>query len=297
MGVLLVLTLASLQFFHYLFLQFEIKYMQTGLYQMLLFAVAPAFYLFSKPLLKAPTDFHLSQLAHLIPVIIAPWLSSSIALPLSFAVGAGYLLWLAHSLYALREQRSRFHLEMALLGVTFLIAVAVLVLGISLATMNAKLFFSMYATAIGCAFILVNLAINLTPKLPAKIVEAAVETYTTSTLNNVDCDQALQKLTTLMEQEKVYENSDLDLNTLASQLDLTSHQLSELINTRLGKGFSRYIREQRVEAAKIMLIAEPSASVLSVGLSVGFTSQSNFYEAFREITDMTPGKYRKITPK
>ena len=38
-----------------------------------------------------------------------------------------------------------------------------------------------------------------------------------------------------------------------------------------------------------MLCAEPSASVLSVGLSVGFSSQSNFYEAFREIEGMTPG--------
>ena len=38
-----------------------------------------------------------------------------------------------------------------------------------------------------------------------------------------------------------------------------------------------------------MLLAEPSASVLSVGLNVGFSAQSNFYEAFREIEGMTPG--------
>jgi AraC-like DNA-binding protein len=43
-----------------------------------------------------------------------------------------------------------------------------------------------------------------------------------------------------------------------------------------------------------MLLAEPRASVLSVGLSVGFTSQSNFYEAFREIEGSTPGQYRKL---
>jgi AraC-like DNA-binding protein len=33
--------------------------------------------------------------------------------------------------------------------------------------------------------------------------------------------------------------------------------------------------------------------VLSIGLCVGFTSQSNFYEAFREIEGSTPGQYRK----
>jgi AraC-like DNA-binding protein len=29
-------------------------------------------------------------------------------------------------------------------------------------------------------------------------------------------------------------------------------------------------------------------------MSVGFTSQSTFYEAFRELTGMTPGQFRKI---
>ena len=296
MGVVLVLTLAGLQLIHFIYLQFESAYIHSGVYQMLLFAVAPAFYLFSKPLLKGPGDFQKSYSLHAVPVILAPWLVSSIALPLAFAVGAGYLLWLSHGLYALREQRSRFYLEITILGITFMISLSVLIMGLSLPILGEALFFSLYTSAIGGAFILVNLAINLSPSLPSKIVEAASETYTTTTLSNVDCETSLQKLTSLMTDSRIYENSDLDLQTLASHVDLTSHQLSELINTRLGKSFSRYVRERRVDAAKAMLLAEPSASVLSVGLSVGFTSQSNFYEAFREITDMTPGKFRKITP-
>lgn len=42
-----------------------------------------------------------------------------------------------------------------------------------------------------------------------------------------------------------------------------------------------------------MLLAEPEASVLSVGLAVGFASQSNFYAAFREVTGEVPGRYRR----
>ncbi len=56
---------------------------------------------------------------------------------------------------------------------------------------------------------------------------------------------------------------------------------------------SRYLRELLIEAARAMLSAEASASILSVGLNVGSTSRSNFYEAFREIEGMTPGSYRK----
>ncbi|MCF6301547.1 MAG: helix-turn-helix domain-containing protein, partial [Proteobacteria bacterium] len=71
-----------------------------------------------------------------------------------------------------------------------------------------------------------------------------------------------------------------------------AHQLSELINTRLGMSFSSFLRVQRVEAAKTMLKNEPNSSVLSIGMAVGFASQSNFYTAFSKMTGSTPGKYR-----
>ena len=109
----------------------------------------------------------------------------------------------------------------------------------------------------------------------------------------VDCDRIEEKLRHMMTHDKVFTNENLNLNLVAKDLELSVHQLSELINTRFGIGFSRYIREQRIDAAKRMLIEEPNASVLSIGLSVGFTSQSNFYAAFREITGEAPGQFRK----
>ncbi|MCK5917027.1 MAG: AraC family transcriptional regulator [Cocleimonas sp.] len=59
------------------------------------------------------------------------------------------------------------------------------------------------------------------------------------------------------------------------------------------KGFSRFIREYRITEAKQQLINKPTASVFSIGLSVGFISQSNFYNAFKEITGLAPGQFRK----
>ncbi|MEQ1531918.1 MAG: helix-turn-helix domain-containing protein, partial [Methylococcales bacterium] len=103
----------------------------------------------------------------------------------------------------------------------------------------------------------------------------------------------LAKLDELMKHDKLYTLETLNLSLLAEQLGITGHQLSELINTQFQQGFSRYIREHRIAAAKHLLLAEPNASVLSIGLSVGFNSQSNFYAAFRDIADMTPGQYRK----
>jgi AraC-like DNA-binding protein len=296
MGLILMLALSGLQLAHFAWLYLDQAWVETTLYRMTLFAVAPAFYLFSQPLLRPQNQSQIrwTQLWHALPIMAAPWLPDGAALPVAFVVGATYLLWLARSLYALRHERSNFHLELMLLGGVFAIAIGVSVLGLIQATLPEKLFFSLYAISIGAAFLLVQLTLGLRPQLSAEVSEAAQESYASSTLTNVDCDAVLSSLNTLMQSGRVYEDAELSLPRLAAQLEISPHQLSELMNARLGKGFSRYLREQRIHAAKAMLLDEPSASVLSVGLSVGFSAQSNFYEAFREIEGMTPGQYRKL---
>lgn len=299
MGLLLLLALSGLQFAHFAWLYLDQAWVETTLYRMTLFAVAPAFYLFSQPLLHPQPQPRTArvQLWHALPVVAAPLLPADMALPLAFIVGASYLIWLARSLYALRHERVNFHLELMLLGGVFFIAIVVSVLGLVQATLPEKLFFTLYAISIGAAFLLLQLTLGLRPQLSTEVSEAAQESYASSTLTHVDCDAVLAHLDSLMQEERAYEDTELSLPGLAAKLGISAHQLSELMNTRLGKGFSRYLREQRISAAKTLLRDEPSASVLSVGLSVGFAAQSNFYEAFREIEGMTPGQYRKLHPK
>lgn len=299
MGLLLVAALAGLQITHWGWLYLDRPWINSVPYQMLLFTVAPAFWAFSQPLLNAQAFavLELRKLMHVLPVAVAPWLGSDIALPLAFVVGAGYLIGLARDIHRLRMQRDAYAKEIALLGAIFGIAVGVAILGILQAQLPDKLFFILYATAIGLAFLLVQVALGLRPQLSLEVAETAKASYENSTLTRVDCTALLDRLAGLMASERIYEHPDLSLAGLAERLGLTSHQLSELVNVHLGKNFSRYLREIRVAAAGRMLCAEPSASVLSVGLSVGFSTQSNFYEAFREIEGMTPGQYRKLRLK
>jgi AraC-like DNA-binding protein len=296
MGLALLLALGGLQLAHFSWLYLDEPWVSSLPYRMTLFAVAPAFFLFSQPLLspQALPPIRPALLGHAVPVAMSPWLSDHVALPLAFIVGASYLLWLARSLYVLRRERANFHLEMILLGGVFGIAVGVSLLGLAQTALPEKLFFSLYAISIGLAFFLVQTTLGLRPQLSAEVRETVQTAYATSTLTNVDCDAVLSKLGTLMAVDRMYVDSELSLPGLAERLGLSAHQLSELMNARLGKGLSRYLRERRIDAAKAMLCDEPSASVLSVGLSVGFTSQSNFYEAFRDIEGMTPGQYRKL---
>jgi AraC-like DNA-binding protein len=299
MGLVLLIALCTLQIFHFAWLYLDLPWVEVLPYRMTLFAVAPAFFIFSQPLLKPDvvTSWRPALLVHALPLGAAPFLPGDLALPLAFSVGAGYLLWLSRCLYALRAERANFLREMIFLGGVFGIAIGVSVLGLLQASLPGKLFFSLYGIAIGTAFFLVQTVLGLRPELATEVVEAVQTAYGNSTLRNVDCEATLSQLEVLMTAERLFVDPELSLPTLAERLGLSTHQLSELMNGRLGKGFSRYLRERRVEAAKTALCEEQSASVLSIGLCVGFTSQSNFYEAFREIEGMTPGQYRKLHVK
>lgn len=298
MGLLLLAALIGLQLIHFFHLQFQLPLTQHKLYIFLLFSVAPSFYLFSKPLLFAKQHQNVGVILHIFPIFIVLYLPSEWAMPAAFSLGTIYLFWLAKGVYALRGQRSHFKLEIWVLGAVFVIAlfvsmvVSLNVMGIY--SLTDKSFFSIYSIAIGCAFWLVSVVLSLRPQLNVDVVEAARATYAVSTLNLVDCDDALTRLKLLMDVDHIYQEERLDLSVLAKKVGISTHQLSELINTRLGKGFSRYVREYRIMQAKKRLLLKPSSSILSVGLTVGFSAQSNFYSAFHEIEGMTPGQYRKL---
>ena len=68
--------------------------------------------------------------------------------------------------------------------------------------------------------------------------------YSVTTLGGVDVQHKLDTLERLMTTEKLFANEDLNLRMTAQVMEISSHQLSELINTQFGYSFSRYIREQ-----------------------------------------------------
>lgn len=299
MGCLLLAALAGLQAAHAAELALGTAATQHPLYQIALFTVAPAFYLFSAPLLgagqaKGPAGW---RFWHAVSALLAPACPPGLARPLAFLIGAGYLVWLGWRLYGLRQVRERFPAEMLLLGTALAIAAAMAVSALLPGLLPPAVFTPLYACAIGLALLLVQVTLGLRPQLGAEVQAEAQARYQSSTLAHVDVEAALVRLAQLMGQERVFADPDLSLASLAGMLGVSGHQLSELLNNRLGKSFARVVRERRVEAAKELLCRQPGTSVLSVGMSVGFTSQSNFYEAFREIEGSTPGQYRKLNLK
>ncbi|VAW37282.1 hypothetical protein MNBD_GAMMA01-1220, partial [hydrothermal vent metagenome] len=278
-AVILMCSLAALQIYHYAYLQFDSAGISTWLYLVLLYSVAPVFYFYARAVLKAEERFDVVQLLHFLPVMFIFVFDYSLAFTLAFVVGSGYLSWLLKTVYVLRTHKDKFKPEIVLLTIVFFIAIGVSIMALTM-PISPKLFYALYTSAIGFALFVVALIVSNKPKI-AKTLSAVVKaTYAVSTLTAIDCDAKLSKLAALMTEDKLYQQHNLDRQTIAAELDLSAHQLSELINSKLGVSFSRYLRQQRINAAKRLLLTQPKASVLAIGLDVGFASQSNFYEAF-----------------
>lgn len=292
-GVILLIGLALLQLAHWNGLSHSDDILASRSYIALLYVVAPAFYLFFSGVLQPQAGARWARLLYFSPAFVAPWLAPAVAIPLAFLIGFAHALRLAVLVHRLQGQRARFRMELAVFGAFAVVSLAILMLGLASPLYGMHAFVLGYSMSIGLAFLLAVYVLLRFPDIAGKAAEAVAVAYAVSSLSRVDRDAALARLQRVMDEDKGYLNENLSLATLAEQVGLSTHQLSELVNTQFGVGFSRYVRGHRVEAARTMLLAEPDASVLSIGLAVGFTSQSNFYAAFREITGEVPGRYRR----
>lgn len=290
---LLLIELSGLQLAHYYHFLSGANLLAEISYLYLLLLVPPTFHFFSSMVLFPDTRIGLNHLLHLAPVLLAPLVPLAIVPVVAFLIGTGYTFWFARVVYRFRDQHSRFKVEMFFFALFALIALMALLLGLSIPYIDHSIFYAAYAISIGIAMILVSAALIVFPELLADIVEIAEIGYANSTLGGLDVDAVREQLDQLMRVDKVHQNENLSLVTLADMLGISSHQLSELINSEFNVGFPKFIREWRVASAKKMLLDEPEASVLSISMATGFKSQSNFYSAFKEITGESPGGFRK----
>ncbi|TGM58527.1 helix-turn-helix domain-containing protein [Leptospira adleri] len=118
-----------------------------------------------------------------------------------------------------------------------------------------------------------------------------------SLLHDIDIHALEEKLAYMVKEERIYLDEDIRLPDLSEELGISVHQLSFFLNNHLGINFNNYINQFRVEEAKSMLINDPTRSVVSVGIAVGFNSNSSFYKAFYKETGMSPKQFRASQPR
>ncbi|MDP2235517.1 MAG: helix-turn-helix domain-containing protein [Bacteroidales bacterium] len=103
------------------------------------------------------------------------------------------------------------------------------------------------------------------------------------------------QLNDLITLEELYLDSELTLGKLAKKLNLTSHQLSYLINNGYNQNFYGYINKFRVEKSKKLLKDKEldKYSIIGIAFESGFNSKTAFNTAFKKITGQTPSEFKK----
>ncbi len=123
--------------------------------------------------------------------------------------------------------------------------------------------------------------------------EPAKTPYKNSSLSNELKQQIKEKIEKLIVGEKLYLNSDLNMDMLANKLNIPKYQITEVLNTVIGQSFFQFVNFHRVEEVKKMLADKKNLySIEAIGYECGFSSKSSFYTVFKNLTGQTPVSYR-----
>ena len=84
---------------------------------------------------------------------------------------------------------------------------------------------------------------------------------------------------------------NITASEMAERCHLSTSRFIHLFNEKMNTGFSNYLRDLRIEEAKILL-SNTEMNIGEIAVRSGFQSQSYFGLIFRRVTGMTPSAYR-----
>lgn len=129
----------------------------------------------------------------------------------------------------------------------------------------------------------------------AQAKENPIEETTEDLLLSKKTNKYYLELLRLMEEDKIYQNSLLNLDILSEKTQLSNGYISRIIKEKENKNFYDFVNTFRVKEVKNNLQNSAYAhySILGIGLEAGFKSKSTFYAVFKKMTGMTPSDYKK----
>lgn len=151
-----------------------------------------------------------------------------------------------------------------------------------------------------CVTILLVSVYLLSNRYPEFLLEIKMEaervTYVKSQVVELDSNNIVQTIETVMIEEKAFCDTGISLGSLADRLNITPHQLSEIVNQKFELNFSSLVNRYRIQEAQRILLADLDRKILAVAYDVGFNSPSAFYNAFQKTVGLSPSRYRKENP-
>jgi AraC family transcriptional regulator len=85
----------------------------------------------------------------------------------------------------------------------------------------------------------------------------------------------------------------VSLAALASDAGLSRFHFCRAFKDSMGLSPHAWLRQYRLEQAKTML-RDPSNSIVTVAVALGYASQTAFAAAFKRLTGISPGEWRRL---
>ncbi|MGC9342280.1 MAG: helix-turn-helix domain-containing protein [Bacteroidales bacterium] len=128
----------------------------------------------------------------------------------------------------------------------------------------------------------------------SSFMEFPLGKYKKSTLTEETKEEIMNKIKEQMEDNKYFLSNMASLEKLSSEIRMSKHHVSQVINEKMDMNFFELLAHYRVEEAKKILDADPENKVTVEDLAdrVGYNSRSSFNNAFKKITGLTPSQYR-----
>jgi AraC-like DNA-binding protein len=135
-----------------------------------------------------------------------------------------------------------------------------------------------------------------TDVVPMKVATNASK-YSHSGLKPEDAERIADLLNNAMHEKKLYLESDLTIDKLASSLNISRHHLSQVLNDRFQKSYFDFLNGFRIEEARKRLADQKNSrfTIAAIALDSGFSSVSSFNESFKKQFGITPSKFREST--
>jgi len=138
--------------------------------------------------------------------------------------------------------------------------------------------------------------LTLNVNVPVKqVVKTKENKYQKSGLSQQDVINIYERVQEHIIKNKSFIDPELNLPMLAEQLNLSAHQLSQVINHGKDSNFYDFVNAYRIDEVKKQLCAPNSKnrSIITIAFDAGFNSKATFNRIFKSVTKQTPSAYRK----
>lgn len=93
-----------------------------------------------------------------------------------------------------------------------------------------------------------------------------------------------------------FADPDLNLNMIADHFGISRQTISKKFSAAFGIKVNDRIHEARIKESK-KLLEKSSLNISDVAMLVGYADSNSFIRAFKKVTGITPGQYRKNEPE